>query len=226
MDQITAFDWQRIFVGDEPPLFLLEIVFRIAVIWPWTMILLRWIGGRSISQLSLVEFLLVIALGSAVGDSLFVPEVPLLHAMLAILVVVCLDKAVDMTIRRYRLAKSLIDGMPIEVVRDGTILTAGLLDLKIGSLELMELLRLKGVENLGSIRRAYLEPSGQISVFPADPPRPGLPIVPPVEFRSDSEERGGAGCCGNCGQLAGDAGPCGNCGFPGRFPAEPAPRFG
>ena len=65
MDQITAFDWQRIFVGDEPPLFLLEIVFRIAVIWPWTMILLRWIGGRSISQLSLVEFLLVIALGSA-----------------------------------------------------------------------------------------------------------------------------------------------------------------
>ena len=67
MDQITAFDWQRLFIGDEPPLFLLEIVFRIAVIWPWTMVLLRWIGGRSISQLSLVEFLLVIAPGSAVG---------------------------------------------------------------------------------------------------------------------------------------------------------------
>lgn len=223
MDPITAFDWQRIFIGDAPPLFLLEIVFRIAIIWPWTMILLRWIGGRSVSQLSLVEFLLVIALGSAVGDSLFVPEVPLLHAMLAILVLVCLDKAVDLTIRRYRLAKSLIDGLPVEVVRDGTILTAGLLDMKIGSLELMELLRLKGVENLGSIRRAYLEPSGQISVFPADPPQPGLPIVPPVEFRTE----GGAGacCCGNCGLLA-DAGPCGNCGFEGRLPAEPAPRFG
>ncbi|NGM46144.1 DUF421 domain-containing protein [Rhodobacter sp. SGA-6-6] len=225
MDQITAFDWQRMLIGEEPPLFLLEIVFRILVIWPWTMLLLRWIGGRSISQLSLVEFLLVIALGSAVGDSLFIPEVPLLHAMLAILVVVFLDKIVDMAIRRYRLAKRLIDGHPVEVVRDGTIQTGGLSQLKMGSLELMELLRLRGVENLGSIRRAYLEPSGQVSVFCADPPQPGLPIVPPVEFRAQRGEEGETGCCSNCGHTGELTGPCGNCGFHQRLPAEPAPRW-
>ena len=224
MDRIAAFDWTRLFIGDEPPLFLLEIVFRIAVIWPWTMVLLRWIGGRSISQLSLVEFLLVIALGSAVGDALFVPEVPLLHAMLAILVVVMLDKLVDMAIRRYRLAKRLIDGHPVEVVRDGIIQTGGLAALKIGNPELMELLRLKGVENLGSVRRAYLEPSGQVSVFRAEPPRPGLPIVPPPELGQGEE--GATGCCCNCGRAAEGAGPCGNCGFRLRLPAEPAPRWG
>lgn len=225
MDQITAFDWQRLFIGDEPPLFLLEIVFRIAVIWPWTMVLLRWIGGRSISQLSLVEFLLVIALGSAVGDSLFVPEVPLVHAMLAILMVVLIDKVVDLAIRRYRLAKRLIDGQPVEVLRDGSIRTGSLAGLKMGSLELMELLRLKGVENLGSLRRVYLEPSGQVSIFYADPPVPGLPIVPPVELRILSgEEEGEAGCCSNCGLAGEGAGPCGNCGFRQRLPAEPAPR--
>ncbi|MDB5660611.1 MAG: putative transrane protein [Cypionkella sp.] len=60
MDTIVAFDWPRVFMGDEPPLFLLEILLRVLVIWLWTMILLRWVGGRSLSQLSLVEFLLVI----------------------------------------------------------------------------------------------------------------------------------------------------------------------
>lgn len=45
----------------------------------------------------------------------------------------------------------------------------------------MELLRLKGVENLGSIARAHLEPSGQLSVFALDTPGLGLAIVPPVE---------------------------------------------
>lgn len=80
MDAITPFDWFRLFLGEDPPLFYLEIVFRILVIWIWTMVLLRWIGGRSISQLSVVEFLLVIALGSAVGDAMFYPEVPLAHA--------------------------------------------------------------------------------------------------------------------------------------------------
>ena len=43
--------------------------------------MLRWIGSRTIAQLSTVEFLLVIALGSAVGDSMFYAEVPLLHAL-------------------------------------------------------------------------------------------------------------------------------------------------
>jgi uncharacterized membrane protein YcaP (DUF421 family) len=45
-------------------------------------VLVRWVGGRGVAQLSLIEFLLVIAPGSAVGDALFYPEVPLLHAML------------------------------------------------------------------------------------------------------------------------------------------------
>jgi uncharacterized membrane protein YcaP (DUF421 family) len=74
--------------GDEPPLFLLEIVFRTMVIYGYTMALMRWLGSRTIGQLSSIEFLLVIALGSAVGDAMFYPDVPLLHAIAVITVVV------------------------------------------------------------------------------------------------------------------------------------------
>ncbi|MFC6496274.1 hypothetical protein ACFP8Z_01285 [Gemmobacter lanyuensis] len=45
METVVPFDLQRMVLGDQPPLFLAEILFRIAVIWPWTMLLLRWIGG-------------------------------------------------------------------------------------------------------------------------------------------------------------------------------------
>ena len=72
-DPVTAFDFGRMLFGDEPPLFLLEIAFRTVVIYVYTLVLIRWIGSRSIAQLSLVEFLLVIALGSAVGDAMFYP---------------------------------------------------------------------------------------------------------------------------------------------------------
>ena len=95
MDDVVPFDWQRMLLGDAPTWFVLEVAFRVLVIWLWTALLLRWIGGRSIAQLSIVEFLLVIALGSAVGDAMFYPEVPLLHAMLVILLVVCFDKLID-----------------------------------------------------------------------------------------------------------------------------------
>jgi uncharacterized membrane protein YcaP (DUF421 family) len=85
---IQAFDWRRMLWGDEPPLFLLEIVFRTMVIYGYTMALMRWLGSRTIGQLSSIEFLLVIALGSAVGDAMFYPDVPLLHAIAVITVVV------------------------------------------------------------------------------------------------------------------------------------------
>ena len=85
MDEpVVAFDFGRMFLGDEPPLFLLEIVLRTVVIYVYTLVLIRWIGSRSIGQLSLVEFLLVIALGSAVGDAMFYPDVPLIHCMIVI----------------------------------------------------------------------------------------------------------------------------------------------
>ncbi|GHC55316.1 DUF421 domain-containing protein [Neogemmobacter tilapiae] len=222
MQDITAFDWPRLLWGTAPPLFLLEIAFRVLVIWLWTAALLRWIGGRSIAQLSIVEFLLVIALGSAVGDALFYPEVPLLHAMVVILLIVLLDKAVDLALRRWPKAKAVIDGLPVEVLRDGRILCDGLRARRLSTLELMELLRLKGIDNLGSLRRAYLEPSGDISIFRADPPRPGLCIMPPVErdpAKSGSgpvARRDEPSCCRNCGQLGmADQDQCGECGGQG-----------
>lgn len=75
MDEpVVAFDLGRMLLGDDPPLFLAEILVRTLIIYGWTLLLLRWVGGRSIAQLSIIEFLLVIALGSAVGDALFYPR--------------------------------------------------------------------------------------------------------------------------------------------------------
>ncbi|WP_395543649.1 DUF421 domain-containing protein [Neotabrizicola sp. sgz301269] len=214
MESIIPFDWPRIFWGAAPPLFLAEIAFRVLVIWLWTVCLLRWIGGRSISQLSLVEFLLIIALGSAVGDAMFYPEVPLIHAMLVILVLVLLDKGVDLAIRRWQGAKRVIDGTPLEVIRDGRILCDGMAVRGMGASELMEILRMKGIENLAEVRAAYLEPSGMVSTFRADAPGPGLRICPPIEItKPEPPQPGSPACCRCCGHVATDSAvSCGECG--------------
>ena len=203
MDPVIPFDLQRMLLGDAPPLFLAEIAVRTAVIWLWAVLLLRWIGGRSISQMSVIEFLLVIALGSAVGDPMFYPDVPLLHGMVVILLVVLADKGIDLAFRRWSRVKSLVDGVPTEVLRHGQVLPGILAVRDIGTTELMELLRLKGVRNLGEVELAYLEPSGDLSVFRWDPPRPGLAIVPPPELGNPLPPRTGQpACCCTCGLVA------------------------
>lgn len=214
METVIPFDWHRLLIGEHGALFLAEIIVRVLIIWTWTALLLRWIGGRSIAQLSIVEFLLVIALGSAVGDAMFYPEVPLLHAMLVILLVVGFDKGIDLALRRWSRAKSFIDGVPVEVIRDGVLVCDGLKVRRLSALELMELLRVEGVSNLGAVARGYLEPSGYLSLFAADPSRPGLAIVPPVELgQSPAPAAGAPKCCANCGAIAQTAdAACAACG--------------
>ena len=194
------------FLGDAPPLFYLEIVFRCVVIYVWTIVLLRWIGGRSVAQLSLVEFLLVIALGSAVGDALFYPQVPLGHAMLVILVVVVINKLIDEAILRWELAKRIVDGDPVELMRDGRILGSAVSRRTMGHAELTSALRAAGIGNLGEVDRVWMEANGRLSIFRRDAPQPGLRIAPPHELapvpEADLGDVGARLTCTSCGLVA------------------------
>lgn len=233
---ITPFDLHRMFLGDYPPLFFLEILFRVVVIYGWTLLMIRWIGGRGVAQLSLVEFLLVIALGSAVGDAMFYEDVPLLVAMLVITAVVVINKLLDKLIVRSQAAERIIDGSPVAILREGVLVTEGMRARDLGTDEVKAMLRNGGVSNLGQVEHAFLEVNGGISVFRFARPRPGLAIVPPSEvvppqpLTHPHVAPRGLACCAACGQVvkAGQVLPdttCPNCG--GRcwtapvFPADP-----
>lgn len=219
-DPVTPFELKRMFLGEHPWLFYVEIAVRTSIIYSYTLALIRWIGGRSVTQLSMVDLLLVIALGSAVGDATFYPDVPMLQAMLVITVIVCLNKLIDNLIERYDGAKRIIDGRTVVVVRDGRIDREGLVHRDISALELKSLLRLRGISNLGQVESAFHESGGGLSVFHRGTPVPGLPIVPPNDVAPPPPLAGTAPdapvCCVNCGslRLAADvtpAMPCPDC---------------
>ena len=205
-DPVTAFDLGRMLFGDQPPLFLLEIVFRTVVIYGYTLVLIRWIGSRPIAQLSLVEFLLVIALGSAVGDAMFYPDVPLVHCMLVITVVVMLDKLLSFAVTRSSKLEDLIEGKSVQVVRDGVINRKAMDSQNFGHDELFEQLRLNEIEQLGQVRASYLETNGLLSVFKQEQGkvRPGLSINPPWDVRKPVEHMAGETARGTfaCAQCA------------------------
>ncbi|KJS07906.1 MAG: hypothetical protein VR78_18875 [Hoeflea sp. BRH_c9] len=210
MDQVVIpFDWARLLLGDEPPSFFLEILFRTVLIYIYTFSLIRWIGGRSISQLSLVEFLLVIALGSAVGDSLFYPDVPLLHAILVITIIVLINKGLDYLILRSDKAQTAIDGIPNWIVRSGRLNPDQTSDRGVGKAEVLALLRIEGISNLGEVEHAFLEANGDLSIFRAREPIAGMPIVPPheicpppcIEPSSPEADASLKLCCFDCGTL-------------------------
>ncbi|MBD3250065.1 MAG: DUF421 domain-containing protein [Candidatus Pacebacteria bacterium] len=165
MENLKPFAWGRIFLGETPPLYLLEIVFRTAILYIMAMLLLRLLGKRGMSQLTPFEQVIIIALGSAIGDPMFYPGVSLLYSFLVVLVVVVVHHLVAAGIERFDWFKVFVEGRPTQLIRDGQIIKKHLDQQRINERELMRALRQEGIENTGQVKRAYLETSGKISLF-------------------------------------------------------------
>lgn len=203
-EPVVAFEATRMWIGDAPLLFFGEIIFRSIISYVYCFALLRLLSGRAVAQMSLVDFVLIIALGSAVGDVAFYADVPILHALAAITVIIIVTKFIDRWIHNWAPLKSVFDNSPTTLVRDGVIDQVGASRRDMNELEVMERLRLHGVRNLGEVEWAFMEADGDVSVFRYQKAKPGLPIVPPHDLMPQSPdlpepEPGEARCCRHCG---------------------------
>lgn len=220
---VQAFEWGRLLLGDFDPIFLLEIVLRTSVVFLWLLLLLRIAGKRGVSQLSPLELAIVIGLGSAVGDAMFYAEVPLVHALLVMALVIGLHRLVAHLIISQEKVETFLEGTPVELVRDGVIQVQGLRRSSLSREDLFERLRPAGVRQLGQVQRAYFEQDGQLSVFchaGPDAPR-GLPLVPPWDLEAPPalpQDHAGLAACLRCGRVldfAGEAPVLPSCGCGG-----------
>ena len=159
-----SFDLHRIFLGDLPGAFYLEIVLRTAVMFMFALILIRTLGKRSLGQLSIFDFVIIIALGSAVGDPMFYEDVPLLYGMVVVAVVVALERVLALLTSRRARVERMVDSSPTVLVRDGIVDYEALRHELMSVSELFQALRANGVEQLDDVALAVLEPSGHISL--------------------------------------------------------------
>jgi uncharacterized membrane protein YcaP (DUF421 family) len=180
-----TFDLQRILIGNLPVLFIVEIALRTTIMFLYLMFALRFfLGRRSMAQLSMFEFILLIGLGSAAGDPMFYPEIPVLHGIVVITVVVLIERGMNWLTSRNAKAEDILEGMPHQLVIDGRFDLDGMRQATLSHNEVLMKLRLAGVENLGQVKRSYLELNGAISTFWFDEEhvRVGLPLFPNLEI--------------------------------------------
>jgi hypothetical protein len=150
----------------------------------YLLFLLRLLGKRSLAQFSLFEFVLIIALGSAVGDPMFYPDIPVLHGMVVITVVVVIERLLFWVTSRSHKLEDILEGTPQCLVVEGHFHLDGLKRSSLARNEIYMKLRLAGVEQLGQVKRSYLELNGEMSIFLFETSliRPGLPLFPELEL--------------------------------------------
>lgn len=178
------FEISRILFGAEETahaLFFVEVVFRTLVMYLYTIVLARMVGHDAIGQIGPFEFVLVIAVGSAAGDPMFYPDIGLLQGILVITVVIVLHRLTGALTQRARKVETLIEGTPQLLVSNGEIQTQLLGSGSLTERELMTMLRLEGIRDLGQVEEAWFETNGRLSVFRSAAPGKSVRSTRPAE---------------------------------------------
>ena len=230
---IQPFDWNRIFFSDEsPPLFLLEVGLRCVLTYLMVLGALRVTGRRGVRQLSIFELSIILGLGSAAGDAMLYHDTPLLHAAVVFGLVSALYLLFNRLTERFPKFSDWLEGAPVLLVEDGEINLPNFTKQNLTQKELFGELRQRQIEHLGQIRRAYIEATGDVSVyfFADEDVRPGLPIWP--ERKADKRRRAeqasqyACACCAHVQALAkGELAHCAVCHHDEWLPACDAKRI-
>ncbi len=203
-EPIKPFDWGRMFIHDFPFTYLGEVAFRTAFMFVILLTALTVSGKREVRQLSIYELVLLIGLGSAAGDPMFYDDVPLASAVVVFVVMMSCYKLATFISDKSKTVRTVLEGKPVYVIENGRILTQNFDQEDLGLDDLFSDLRVEGIEQLGQVRTAILEPNGQLSVFQfeAASVQPGLPILP-KELKKHTEhiEQSGNYACCACGNV-------------------------
>lgn len=207
-------EWHRFLFGEASPWMLLEICARAALLYWMLMYGMRLLGRRVVSQYTLFELSIVVTLAGAVGIPLQAQERGLLPPLIILLVLISIQRLVVAVSSRHMKIAQAVAGTPELVVNEGILELAALKHAGLSREKLYGLLRGMRIQHLGQVGRAWLEPSGQLTLVPAEAPRPGLCILPEIDEELRRAARiEGTCCCASCGRCEpGPTEPCPHCG--------------
>ncbi len=198
------FEWERILFNQLPPHFLVEVAIRSTVMFLILLVVLKLTGKRGIKQLSVFETVIIISLGSAAGDPMFYEDVGLIPAIGVFLVVLILYRLVTWLTGKSPWFEKLIEGKTECLIENGKFSPSKFERESLSQDEFFTELRLKSIEHLGQVKQAYLETTGDVSVFfyEDEEVKYGLPIRPELFCRkTDQIPKAGIYSCSKCGDT-------------------------
>ncbi|MBE7170591.1 MAG: DUF421 domain-containing protein [Williamsia sp.] len=203
-EEIHLGDIKRWLFGQMPPEFMVEVAIRTILIYLILLLVVRLFGKRMAGQITLVELSVMITLGAITAPVMQLPDRGLFFGVVTLTVALLFQRGLNLWAFKSEKVEHATVGKMNLLVKDGTMILGELDKSRITKQQLFALLREKQIQNLGKVKRAYLEACGKLSVFEDKEAKAGLPIFPPgdqevIGVQQPSPDSMMA--CNNCGHV-------------------------
>ncbi|MDM5234633.1 DUF421 domain-containing protein [Lysinibacillus pakistanensis] len=163
----------------------LIIIFRTCFIYVFILIIFRLMGKREVGELSVIDLVVSILIAEVAAFALDDVETPLINAILPIIMLFFIQIGSAYFSLKNKKFRDLVDGDPVLLIKDGVILEKEMRKQRYNLDDLCQQLRENGTASVTEVAYAYLEPSGNLSVYEKDEKA----FVYPLIIDGDIQER-------------------------------------
>lgn len=145
----------------------MNVVIRVLAVYVFLLIVLRFAGKRSLAQMTMFDFVLLLILSETTQQALVGNDYSLTNAFLAILLLVSAEIGLSILKHNVPALQKWLDGTPTIIVQNGKVLKERTDWSRIDEEDILAAAREShGLERMDQIKYAILETSGTISIIP------------------------------------------------------------
>lgn len=160
-----------------------EWILRAIVSFVFLLLVAKFMGQRSISQLRFLDFIVALTLGNIIAHPLSDEKLGLTGSMITTAVLIVLYIAASWLGLKWPLLKSYLDPPPITLIKNGQINFHNLSSARLSIEFLFSELRKNHVADIQKVSLALWEPGGTLSVFMNTSEQP----LTPADMKLDTQ---------------------------------------
>lgn len=149
-----------------------KVIGRIITILPFMLFIGLYMGKRSIGELPVFDFLVILVLGAVVGADIADPKIDHFHTVVAMVMIALLQKFIVLLKIKNRKIGKLLTFEPTVVIFNGKFLMKNMRNIQYSIDNVLQMLREKNVFHVEDVELAIIEANGNLSVksFPNKEP--------------------------------------------------------
>ena len=141
----------------------MDIALRALVLYAFVIFVMRVMGRRELSSLSVVDLVLLIVLGDAIQQGLTQDDYSVTGAMIAVATIAGVQVLSSYLSFRSKRARKVLEGLPIVIIQDGELIEENLRRDRLTPDEVAEEMRGHEIGSFDEVAWAILETNGQIN---------------------------------------------------------------
>jgi len=157
----------------------MAVVFiRISTIFPLVLFVTLFMGRRSIAEMPVFDFLVILALGSVVGADIAEPKINHVLTGFAILLIGIMQRIFSTMVIRISWFNKMVNFEPVIVIYQGKMIHKNLKKAKYSIDNILQMLRENNIYNETDVHLAVMESNGKLNVLE----KTNTPTAPSISY--------------------------------------------